>query len=64
VPFPIEWRQEEKAACGPIELRAEQIALIEKANPSYRERHVESLKGESMRKTMGAGTSNEEPSET
>jgi len=33
---------EEKAASEPIELTAEQIALIEKANPCYRERHVES----------------------
>jgi transposase InsO family protein len=33
---------EEKAASEPIELTAEQVALIEKANPCYRERHVES----------------------
>jgi len=33
---------EEKAVSEPIELTAEQIALIEKANPCYRERHVES----------------------
>jgi len=33
---------EEKAATEPIELTPEQIALIEKANPCFRERHVES----------------------
>lgn len=33
---------EEKHAQDPIELTAEQIALIEKANPSFAERHVES----------------------
>jgi len=33
---------EEKAASEPIELTAELIALIEKANPCYRERRVES----------------------
>jgi len=33
---------EEKAANEPIELTAEQIALIEKANPCFRERHIES----------------------
>lgn len=33
---------EEKAAKEPIEPTAEQIALIEKANPCFRERHVES----------------------
>jgi transposase InsO family protein len=33
---------EEKAAQEAIELTAQQIARIEKANPSYRERHVES----------------------
>ncbi len=33
---------EEKAAKEPIELTAEQIALIEKANPCFRERHIES----------------------
>lgn len=33
---------EEKVAAEPIELTAEQIALIEKANPCFRERHVES----------------------
>ncbi|HSH60537.1 MAG TPA: IS481 family transposase [Acidimicrobiales bacterium] len=35
-------RLEEKAAAEPIELTAEQIALIERANPAYAERHVES----------------------
>jgi len=33
---------EEKAASEPIELTVEHIALIEKADPCYRERHVES----------------------
>jgi len=33
---------EEKVASELIELTAEQVALIEKANPCYRERHVES----------------------
>lgn len=33
---------EEKAAVEPITLTAEQIALIEKANPCFRERHIES----------------------
>jgi transposase InsO family protein len=33
---------EEKAAQEPIELTAEQIALIEKANPCFKERHIES----------------------
>jgi len=33
---------EERAASEPIELTAEQVVLIEKANPCYRERHVES----------------------
>jgi len=33
---------EERAASEPIELTAEQVALIEKANPCFRERHVES----------------------
>lgn len=33
---------EEKAATEPITLTTEQIALIEKANPCFRERHVES----------------------
>lgn len=33
---------EERAATEPIELTAEQIRLIEKANPCFRERHVES----------------------
>jgi transposase InsO family protein len=35
-------RLEEQAAQEAIELTAEQIALIEKANPCFRERHVES----------------------
>jgi transposase InsO family protein len=33
---------EEKAAGEPIELTAEQVALIERANPAFAERHVES----------------------
>lgn len=33
---------EERAAGEPIELSAEQVALIEKANPAFAERHVES----------------------
>ena len=33
---------EERLAAEPIELSAEQIRLIEKANPCFRERHVES----------------------
>lgn len=33
---------EEKASRQPIKLSAEQIRLIEKANPCYRERHIES----------------------
>jgi len=33
---------EEKAAGEPIELSAEQVALIERANPAFAERHVES----------------------
>ncbi len=33
---------EEKAAAEPIELSAEQVALIERANPAFAERHVES----------------------
>lgn len=33
---------EERAASEPIELTAEQIRLIERANPCFRERHVES----------------------
>lgn len=35
---------EEKAAGGPIELTVEQIAFIEKLNPAFKERHVESSK--------------------
>ncbi len=35
-------RLEEKAAAEPIELSAEQVALIERANPAFAERHVES----------------------
>jgi len=35
-------RLEEKAASEPVELTAEQVALIEKINPCFRERHVES----------------------
>jgi transposase InsO family protein len=35
-------RLEEKAAAEKIELTAEQAALIEKANPCFKERHVES----------------------
>ncbi len=35
---------EERAASEPIELTAEQVALIERANPAYAERHVESSK--------------------
>src|SRR5579863_655847 len=35
-------RLEERAATEPIELSAEQVIQIEKANPCYRERHVES----------------------
>lgn len=35
---------EEKAAGGPIELTPEQIAFIEKLNPAFKERHVESSK--------------------
>jgi transposase len=35
-------RLEERMASEPIELTAEQIRLIEKANPAFRERHVES----------------------
>ncbi len=35
---------EERAAQEPIELSAEQVALIERANPAYAERHVESAK--------------------
>jgi transposase InsO family protein len=35
---------EEQRASEPIELTAEQIALIEKANPCFRERHVESAR--------------------
>lgn len=31
---------EKRAATEPIELTAEQIRLIEKANPCFRERHV------------------------
>ncbi len=37
-------RLEERAAAEPIELSAEQVALIERANPAYAERHVESSK--------------------
>ena len=37
-------RLEEQAASEPIELTAEQVALIEKANPAFAERHVESSK--------------------
>ena len=33
---------EERAAAQKVELTAEQVALIEKANPAFRERHVES----------------------
>jgi transposase InsO family protein len=33
---------EERAASEPIELTAEQVALIERANPAFAERHVES----------------------
>ena len=36
------FKLEERAATEPIPLTAEQIALIEKANPCFRERHVES----------------------
>src|SRR5262249_35683520 len=36
------FKLEEKAAAEPIELTQEQIAQIEKANPCFRERHVES----------------------
>ena len=35
-------RLEERALAEGLELSAEQVALIEKANPCYRERHVES----------------------
>jgi transposase InsO family protein len=35
---------EEQRASEPLELSAEQIALIEKANPCFRERHVESAR--------------------
>jgi len=35
---------EEKAAGSPLELTAEQIAFIEKHNPAFKERHVESSK--------------------
>jgi transposase InsO family protein len=37
-------RLEEKAASEPIELTAEQVRLIERANPAFAERHVESSK--------------------
>jgi transposase InsO family protein len=37
-------RLEEKAASEPIELTAEQVRLIERANPAFAERHVESGK--------------------
>ena len=36
------FKLEEKAAADPIELTGEQIAQIERANPCFRERHVES----------------------
>ena len=36
------FKLEEQAAAEPIELTSEQIAQIEKANPCFRERHVES----------------------
>ncbi len=37
-------RLEERAATEPIELSAEQVRLIERANPAFAERHVESAK--------------------
>jgi len=39
---------EETVAAEPVELTAEQVALIEKANPCYRERHVESSRPEEL----------------
>ena len=39
---------EERHAKGGIELSAEQIKLIEKANPSFAERHVEHRKASEL----------------
>ena len=39
-------------ASEPIELTAEQIRLIEKANPAFRERHLESSRPEHARRRL------------